>query len=583
MFTPASDGLSYGASVQDISQLPTDPVGGKALTLGDDDSIAVALTSSAGVSIYGTNYSSFYVGSNGYITFTEADIEYSDSLANHFDTQRISALFRDLNPSSAGQVSWKQTSDRVAVTWQNVPQYGNGATNTFQVEMYFDGRIQISWLEIATQNCIVGISDGLGVPDDFEETDFSEIGTTTPPQDYGYLTEYFSTGTDVFDLTYKSITLTPTSGLAYAAGIEDISVLPTDPAGGKSLALGDDASATVTLSSSAAVSIYGSSFSTFYVGSNGYITFTEADNDYSESLADHFDTMRISALFSDLNPSASGQVSYKQLTDRVAVTWQNIPQYGSASSNTFQVIMYFDGRIQISWLDVGAQKCIAGISEGLGVPDDFEETDISEIGSSGPPPVTGYSTEQFTSSDAFDLPYTSVMFTPASGGTAYSAVAQNIVQLPTSPTGGKSLSLGDDASVSVTLSSSAVVSIFGDGFSTFYVGSNGYITFTEADNDYSESLADHFDTMRISALFTDLNPSASGQVSWKQLVDRVAVTWENVQQYGSTNTNTFQIEMYFDGRIQISWLAASVQKGIVGLSDGQGVPEDFEETDFSEL
>jgi hypothetical protein len=41
--------------------------------------------------------------------------------------------------------------------------------------------------------------------------------------------------------------------------------------------------------------------------------------------------------------------------------------------------------------------------------------------------------------------------------------------------------------------------------------------------------------------------------------------------------------MYFDGRIQISWLAVASQKGIVGLSDGKGVPEDFEETDFSEL
>ena len=585
MFTPASDGLSYGASVQEISQLPTDPTGGKNITIGDDDSVAVTLTSSPGVSIYGSSYSTFYVGSNGYITFTEADNDYSESLADHFDTRRISTLFSDLNPSTAGQVSWKQTSDRVAVTWLNVPQYGSSAPNTFQVEMFFDGRIQISWLAVAVQKCIVGLSDGLGVPEDFEETDFSELGSEQPPQDYGYLTEYFSSSEDVFDLAYTSITLTPTSdGLAYGANVEKITALPTDPAGGKTLTLGDDASATVNLSSSAMVSIYGSSFSTFYVGSNGYITFTEADNDYSESLADHFDTRRISALFTDLNPSASGLVNWKQLNDRVAVTWQNVPQYGSTMPNTFQVVMYFDGTLQISWLGIAVQKCIAGISEGLGVPEDFEETDLSELGSEGPPPVTGYSTEQFTSGDdAFDLSYTSVMFMPSSDGTSYSVVAQDIVQLPTSPTGGKSLTLGDDASVSVTLTSSAVVSIFGNDFSTFYVGSNGYLTFTEADNDYSESLADHFDTLRISGLFVDLNPSASGQVSWKQLSDRVAVTWENVQQYGATNPNTFQIEMYLDGRIQISWLAVAAQKCIVGLSDGLGVPEDFEETDFSEL
>ncbi|GAF90640.1 unnamed protein product, partial [marine sediment metagenome] len=88
---------------------------------------------------------------------------------------------------------------------------------------------------------------------------------------------------------------------------------------------------------------------------------------------------------------------------------------------------------------------------------------------------------------------------------------------------------------------------------------------------------------RISVLFDDLNPSGGGQVGWKQLVDRVAVTWEKVPEYGESSSNTFQIEMYFNGRIQLSWLAIASEDGIVGLSDGLGVPEEFEETDFSEM
>ncbi len=584
IFTPTAGGLAYGANVEKISVLPTDPAGGKTLTIGDDASMPVTLSSSATVSIYGSSFSTFYVGSNGYLTFTEADLDYSESLADHFDTRRISALFKDLNPSATGLVSWKQLADRVAVTWQNVPEYGSNMPNTFQVVMYFDGRLQISWLEIAAQMGIVGLSDGLGVPEDFKETDLSELGTEPPPVT-GYSTEQFTSGDDAFDLSFTSVMFTPASdGISYSASVQNIAQLPTNPAGGKNLSLGDDASISVTLSSSAEVSIFGNGFSTFYVGSNGFLTFTEADLDYSESLADHFDTLRISGLFVDLNPSASGQVSWKQLTDRVAVTWQNVQEYRGSNSNTFQIEMYFDGRIQISWLAVAAQSGIVGLSDGLDVPDDFEETDFSELGTEPPPLVTGYSTEQFTSGeDAFDLSYTSITFTPTSDETAYSTVVQNIAQLPTSPTGGKNLSLGDDASISVTLSSSAAVSIFGSSFSTFYVGSNGYITFSEADQDYSESLADHFDTRRISALFKDLNPSATGQVSWKQLVDRVAVTWQNVPDYGSSSPNTLQVVMYFDGRIQISWLAVAAQSGIVGLSDGLGVPDDFEETDFSEL
>jgi hypothetical protein len=41
--------------------------------------------------------------------------------------------------------------------------------------MFFDGKIQLSWLGIVVENCIVGLSDGLGVPAKFEEVDFSEL------------------------------------------------------------------------------------------------------------------------------------------------------------------------------------------------------------------------------------------------------------------------------------------------------------------------------------------------------------------------------------------------------------------------
>ena len=406
------------------------------------------------------------------------------------------------------------------------------------------------------------------------------------PADNGqidYFTEQFSSDEDNFDLSNTSIIFTPTTdGASYSAYLQEITQLPTDPAGGTELALGDDSYEFVKLSNPATVSIFGSSFSSFYVGSNGYITFSEGDNDYSGSLPDHFDTRRISALFDDLNPSGGGLVSWKQLVDRVVVTWENVPEYGSNNSNTFQVEMYFDGRIQLSWLAIAVEDGISGLSEGLGVPKDFQETDLSK---KYPllPPMLGYFTEQFSSDeDTFDLSNTLITFKPTADGTSYSAYLQRITQLPTNPVGSIELALGDDSYEFVKLSNKATVSIFGSSFPSFYVGSNGYITFTEGDNDYSESLSDHFDTRRISGLFDDLNPSGGGQVNWKQLGDRVVVTWNKVPEYGESSSNTFQIEMYFDGRIQLSWLAIATEDAIVGLSDGLGVPKEFEEADFSE-
>ena len=184
---------------------------------------------------------------------------------------------------------------------------------------------------------------------------------------------------DVLDLTNHATLLSPI-GAGYVVSTSDISALPTDPAGGTSLALEDNDSALVTLSSGRMVILYGQSYSSFYVGSNGYITFTQPDTDYSETLADHFDTPRISVLFDDLNPSASGQVSWRQLSDRVVVTWEAVAEYGTGNPDTMQVEMYFDGRIQLAWLGVTTPDAIVGLSNGLGLPGRFTETDFSAGG-----------------------------------------------------------------------------------------------------------------------------------------------------------------------------------------------------------
>jgi hypothetical protein len=126
------------------------------------------------------------------------------------------------------------------------------------------------------------------------------------------------------------------------------------------------------------------------------------------------------------------------------------------------------------------------------------------------------------------------------------------------------------------------VSFYGNSFTSFFVGSNGYITFNAGDSDYTETLADHFAMQRISLLFDDLNPSVGGTVSWKQLADRVVVTYENVPEYSTTNANTFQLEMFFEGdMVRTSYLAIAATDGIAGLSEGDGLSPDFLETDLT--
>jgi len=470
----------------------------------------------------------------------------------------------------------------VSLTFSN----GGGSTVT-DSSGFYNKRVPEGWSGTAMPSkgdyvFIPAQRSYLDVISDIPNQDY--VGFAVPPPADDYFTEYFSSDEDIFDLSNRSVMFTPTTdGTFYGGTQQEITKLPTDPAGGTELSLGDDDYELVKLNGSETVFIFSSSFASFYVGSNGYITFTEGDNEHSESLADHFDSKRISVLFEDLNPSSGGQVSWKELADRAVVTWENVPEYGSSNSNTFQIEMFFDGRIQLSWLTIEAVNGIVGLSDGPGVPGDFEETDISDKYPLLPQVLMNF-TEYFSSeSDTFDLSNRTIMFDPTTDKTSYSVTQKKITQLPTDPAGGTEIELGDDDYMLVKLGGQATVSIFGSVFASFFVGSNGFITFTEGDDDYSESLADHFRTLRISILFNDLNPSGGGLVSAKQLADRVAVTWENVPEYSGSGSNTFQVEMFLDGRIQLSWLGIEAENGIVGLSDGLGVPEDFEELDFSEL
>jgi alpha-tubulin suppressor-like RCC1 family protein len=124
--------------------------------------------------LFGVPYSTVFVGSNGYVTFSSGESSYQESLSRHVSQPRISALFDDLNPSHGGKISWQQSADRGVVTFQDVPKNHSGKPNSFQIEMFFDGVIRITHLGIAVRDGLVGLSGGGGVPAEFAESDLSE-------------------------------------------------------------------------------------------------------------------------------------------------------------------------------------------------------------------------------------------------------------------------------------------------------------------------------------------------------------------------------------------------------------------------
>ena len=177
-FTPNGSANYYAVCGVTAQAFPTDPTGGTVLSEGDDTYVAITLTGGNTVAIYTNRSNVLYVGSNGYLTMNAGDTSYSPSYAQHFSYRRVSAVYRDLDASglttvNAG-ISWKQLSDRVAVTYQGVPIFGSATqTNSFQVEMFFNGVIRITYLTLNMPSGLVGLSAGTGQPTNFVASDYT--------------------------------------------------------------------------------------------------------------------------------------------------------------------------------------------------------------------------------------------------------------------------------------------------------------------------------------------------------------------------------------------------------------------------
>lgn len=190
-----------------------------------------------------------------------------------------------------------------------------------------------------------------------------------------------------------------------------------------------------------------------------------------------------------------------------------------------------------------------------------------------------YLTEVFDSDN--DLAFQSWTFVPDGSGSFYTVCREPVSSFPTDPRDGKAIALGDDSFTQITLADSPRVSLYGKSTNIFFIGSNGYITFESGDSVPEVLASTHFNRPRVSALFQDLNPAAGGRVSWQQLGDRIAVTFENVPEFEKNNSNSFQFELFYDGRIRLTYLAVAARGGIVGLSQGGGLPPAFVESDFN--
>ncbi|MDJ0835279.1 MAG: hypothetical protein QNK37_02120 [Acidobacteriota bacterium] len=142
--------------------------------------------------------------------------------------------------------------------------------------------------------------------------------------------------------------------------------------------------------------------------------------------------------------------------------------------------------------------------------------------------------------------------------------------------------LGDDDFVELTLPFD--FQLCGETYTSVFLNSNGNLTFGAPSTDFSESKADMLGgPPRIAGLWTDLNPTGGGVVSFdipssKEFV----VRFDGVPSFPATGSNTFEIKLEKKGRVTLTYDGVTEAFAVVGTSCGSDNTTGFEtEDDFS--
>lgn len=174
---------------------------------------------------YGVDYTSTYVGTNGYFTFNTGDSTYVESLPAFTSLPRISAFFDDLFGAPAGgAVRINDTiPGRFIVTHDRVAHYFNFGLYTLQIQLFQDGRIVFAYNGITPLNTgsITGLTPG---PNSlFQQVDYSANRNFDVPAGTSVY-EYF-TSNNLFDLDHGFIIFSPRADGGYNVR----TILPTPP------------------------------------------------------------------------------------------------------------------------------------------------------------------------------------------------------------------------------------------------------------------------------------------------------------------------------------------------------------------
>ncbi|MDW8168611.1 MAG: hypothetical protein RML74_09070 [Acidobacteriota bacterium] len=148
--------IGSGGFALSLSSLAFDDDLGQKLNLGNDDSVEIALPFD--FPFYGRDRNRVFVNSNGTLSFGGRRLAPNPSTVS--DLPMIAPLWTDLDPSAQGGVFVKTTSERVTITWSNVPKARTSLINTFQVVLERSGRFSMNFRRVDAPTGLTGVFNG---------------------------------------------------------------------------------------------------------------------------------------------------------------------------------------------------------------------------------------------------------------------------------------------------------------------------------------------------------------------------------------------------------------------------------------
>jgi hypothetical protein len=131
--------------------------------------------------------------------------------------------------------------------------------------------------------------------------------------------------------------------------------------------LGDDTNVTTNLNFD--FNFFGTAWADVHINANGIVSFGVDVNPSGFFNNNDFfsEVPKIAPYFMDLNPAAGGAVFAKSEIDRFTITWNNVPEFGTSTSNTIQLVLFPNGAFNITFSGITATIATSGTPIAFGI------------------------------------------------------------------------------------------------------------------------------------------------------------------------------------------------------------------------